>query len=206
MPSKRLRNAILPLLVVVIGCTDPTPAKPVTLATPETISTAKQVAPDTKPASAVSEPPTVASTSPSEPKSEPSRQPIYDTNWSGEELIAKAVREAKRDHKRVLIEWGFNSCVWCVRLHDLFQTDETVHPLITEKFVLVLVDSTSNEALLRQYGGKDRQYSYPHLTVLDDDGNVLTNQNTEPLEKGKGHDPKVVAQFLRKWVPQQAVE
>lgn len=114
-------------------------------------------------------------------------------------MIAKAVRQAQRDHKRVLIEWGFNTCSWCVWLHHTFKNDPLVQPIVHEEFVLVLVDSTSNGELLREYGGQDRQYSFPHLTVLDENGRVLTNQNTEPLEKGKGHDPEVVADFLKKW-------
>lgn len=139
----------------------------------------------------------LATTEPIPPK--PQREPIYDSKMLGKELIDKAVKQAQRDHKRVLIEWGFNTCSWCVRLHDTFKKDPLVQPLIAEEFVLVLVDSTANDALLREYGGKDRQYSFPHLTVLDDQGEVLTNQNTEPLEKGSAHDPKVVAEFLTKW-------
>ena len=54
---------------------------------------------------------------------------------------------------------------------------------------------------MHKYGSTDRQYSFPHLTILDSDGNVLTNQETESLEEGPNHDPKLVADFLNKWVP-----
>lgn len=129
----------------------------------------------------------------------PKCEPIYETQTPGVDLIKNAIRKAQRDHKRVLIEWGFNSCIWCVRLHEVFKKDAQVQPLVYEEYVLVLVDSTTNGELLREYGGQDRRYSFPHLTILDETGKVITNQNTEPLEKGDGHDPKVVAEFLTKW-------
>ena len=42
-----------------------------------------------------------------------------------------------------------------------------------------------------------------HLTVLDEQGAVLTNQETGSLEEGPKHDPKLVSQFLSKWVPEK---
>jgi thioredoxin-related protein len=186
---------------LICGCGEtrtPMPAPPVSpIATPS-IPQAADANPAATPATTEPEKTTQQATSQSTPTEQPKRQAIY-SQAPGEELIAKALRQAQRDHKRVLIEWGFNGCSWCVWLHDLFQTDMTVHPLIHEEFVLVLVDSDKNQKLLKQYGGSDRQFSYPHLTVLDEQGRVLTNQNTEPLEKGKGHDPEVVAAFLKKW-------
>lgn len=131
------------------------------------------------------------------------REPIYDTETSGEELIAVALRRAQRDHKHVLVEWGGNWCGWCYKLHDVFANNKDVQPIVYEEYELVLIDSNSNQDLMREYGGQDRQFSYPHLTVLDATGQVLTNQNTEPLEEGPAHNPQVVAEFLRKWTPEK---
>lgn len=131
------------------------------------------------------------------------RAPIYDTSKSGQELIAAALARAQRDRKHVLIEWGGNWCSWCHKLHDLFTHDEQVRAVLYLEFELVLVDSNQNNKLMLSYAGTDRQYSYPHLTVLDSAGHVLTNQNTEPLEKGDGHSPEAVNDFLRKWMPQK---
>jgi hypothetical protein len=131
------------------------------------------------------------------------REPIYIEEANGQELIAAALKAAQRDHKRVLVEWGGNWCGWCYKLHDVFHKDPEVQPIIQEKFVLVLIDSGPNRALMLEYGGKDRQYSYPHLTVLDEQGMVLTNQETGSLEEGPNHDPKLVSAFLRKWTPEK---
>ncbi len=144
---------------------------------------------------------TIAETAVQPAPKQPKSPSIYQTDISGKDLIAAAVRKAQRDHKHILIEWGGNWCGWCHRLHDVFLKDEVVRPIVFEEFELVLIDSNTNQELLREYGGKDRQFSYPHLTILDAEGKVLTNQNTEPLEEGRGHSSKVVAEFLSKWKP-----
>lgn len=133
----------------------------------------------------------------------PKRPPIYDTEVDGKELIAAAVKRATLEHKHVLIEWGGNWCGWCYKLHDVFHNDELVHPIVAEEYELVLVDSTNNRELMESYGGKDTRYAYPHLTILDAQGNVLTNQETGALEDGPKHDPQAVAAFLKKWQPEK---
>ncbi len=140
-----------------------------------------------------------ASPSPSKAK----RLPIYLEEPNGKELIAAALKKAERDHKHVLIEWGGNWCGWCYKLHDVFHNDPEVQPIIEEKFELVLIDSGTNKDLMLEYGGKERQYSYPHLTVLDEHGNILTNQETGSLEEGPKHVPKLVSSFLCKWMPEK---
>ncbi len=141
---------------------------------------------------------TAAATTNDKP-AKPKRQPIYDEKADAKALIAAAVNRARIEHKRVLIEWGGNWCGWCYKLHDVFKQDEAVSPIVQEEFELVLIDSNSNAELMKTYGGQGRHFSYPHLTILDDAGEVLTNQNTEPLEDGPKHDPVKVADFLKKW-------
>ena len=135
--------------------------------------------------------------------SKPKREPIYVEEANGKELIAAALKKAQRDHKHVLIEWGGNWCGWCYKLHDVFHNDTDVRPIVHEEFELVLIDSGKNEDLMREYGGQEHQYSFPHLTVLDEQGAVLTNQETGSLEEGPKHDPKLVSQFLRTWIPEK---
>jgi thioredoxin-related protein len=129
------------------------------------------------------------------------REPIYDEDADGAMLIAAAVKRAKLERKHVLIEWGGNWCGWCHKLHDVFKNDEIVAPIVAEEYELVLVDSTNNRELMETFGGKDTRYAFPHLTILDAQGNVLTNQETGSLEVGPKHDPQAVAAFLKKWQP-----
>ncbi len=162
-----------------------------------TAPTSPAVAVSTSPEAVVAETPAVTPAGEQKPK----REPIYDTETPGEELIGAALRRAKRDHKHVLVEFGGNWCGWCYKLHDVFSKNEVVHPIVFEEYELVLVDEGKNQDLMLRYGGKDRQYSFPHLTILDSDGQVVTNQETGSLEKGPEHDPQLVADFLRQWIP-----
>lgn len=146
---------------------------------------------------------TTASEPTADKPAKPKREPIYDPQADAKALIAAAVNRARIEHKHVLIEFGGNWCGWCYKLHDVFRQDETVAPIVSEEFELVLIDSNSNEELMHGYGGKDRQYSYPHLTILDAAGQVLTNQETGSLEDGPKHVPARVADFLKKWSPER---
>jgi thiol-disulfide isomerase/thioredoxin len=132
----------------------------------------------------------------------PKREPIYVEEPNGKELIAAALKRAGRERKHVVIEWGGNWCGWCYKLHDVFASDQLVAPVVAEEYELVLIDSRTNDELLRHYGGRDTQFAYPHLTILDAEGQVLTNQETSSLEIGRKHDPQKVAEFLKKWQPE----
>lgn len=162
-----------------------------------------EVAPDVStPGETASETSPAPASTPDKP-AKPKRQPIYDPQADAKALIAAAIERARLEHKHVLIEWGGNWCGWCYKLHDVFTRNETVLPIVQQEFEFLLVDSNSNDELMRSYGGRDRHYSYPHLTILDATGQVLTNQNTEPLEEGPQHDPVKVADFLKKWSPER---
>lgn len=202
-----LRNGLLCIMVALMGCSDSnvpiaeeSSTDSTSIAAPSLSSgtTIESDAPLEAPVD-VSTPKLSDSSAPAKAK----REPIYIEEPNGKELIAAALKTAQRDHKHVLVEWGGNWCGWCYKLHDVFHNDPEVQPIIHEEFVLVLVDSGPNRDLMLEYGGKERQYSYPHLTVLDEHGSILTNQETGSLEEGPKHDPKLVSAFLRKWMPEK---
>lgn len=140
----------------------------------------------------------------------PKRGPdIYDTQADGTAAIAAAVAKAKAERKHVLLDLGANWCVWCHRLHHLFETDATVGAALREDYVLVLVDvnhrdgKKRNDAVNEKYGDPVAQ-GLPVLLVLDGDGQLLVTQETGALENGgDGHDPAKVIAFLKKWAPKK---
>ena len=134
-----------------------------------------------------------------EPPKKPSRTPIYEEKANGKELIAAALERARLEHKRVLVEWGGNWCGWCYKLHDVFHKDPLVLPIVHEEYELVLIDCTANRELLQSYAGTGKHFGYPYLTILDEEGKTLTNQETGSLEDGPKHVPERVADFLKKW-------
>ncbi len=130
--------------------------------------------------------------------------PVYDTKADGEKQIADALARAKWDHKRVLLQFGANWCIWCHRLHDLFKTDPAIAKLLASEYELVLidvdeVDGERHNATLEARLGRPTKNGLPVLVVLDDSGRPLTTINTEPLEQGDHYNaPKVLA-TLKKW-------
>ena len=107
---------------------------------------------------------------------------------------------AKKDNKRVLLQFGANWCVWCHKLHKLCQTDADIAAKLKEAYVVVLVDVNKghNGDINKKYGNPTR-FGLPAIVILDADGKALTTQDTGKLEQGDRHDPKKVLAFLNEW-------
>jgi hypothetical protein len=57
-----------------------------------------------------------------------------------------------------------------------------------------------NKAVLSRY---PEIKGYPHLFVLEEDGELLHSQDTSPLELGASYDLQKLFTFLRKWAPEK---
>jgi thiol:disulfide interchange protein len=129
-----------------------------------------------------------------------SRPAIYDENAEGAKQIAAALTVAKKENKRVLLQFGANWCGWCHKLHKLCQTDAEIAAKLKEAYVVVLIDVNKghNGDINKQYGNPTR-FGLPVIVILDAEGKVLTTQDTGKLEAGDHHDPKKVLAFLDAW-------
>ena len=129
-----------------------------------------------------------------------SRPPIYDENADGGKQIVEALSVAKKENKRVLLQFGANWCSWCHKLHNLFKSDEAIAAKLKEAYVVVLVDVNKghNDEINKRYGNPMR-FGLPVLVILDADGSALTTQDTGKLEEGNHHNPKKVLAFLNQW-------
>jgi len=130
-------------------------------------------------------------------------KPLYDENANAEEQIKNAIAEAKKDNKRVLIQWGANWCGWCTILDKHFKTQAPVRKELLYEYVVAHIDVgkfDKNLELAKKYGATFREHGVPFLTVLDAEGKPLANQETGSLEiEGKPlHDPEKVLAFLKK--------
>jgi len=131
---------------------------------------------------------------------------VYNETADSKLEIATALAEAKKDNKRVLIQWGANWCGWCVKLHDLFKGDKKIARKLLYEYEIVYVDLgrfKKNIDVAEKYQAytKIKSSGIPFLTVLDGNGKVLANQETGSLEKDKQHDPVKVLEFLDKHTP-----
>jgi thiol:disulfide interchange protein len=137
------------------------------------------------------------------PVQEKKQPDFYDEKADAKELIAQALARAKKENRRVLLQWGGTWCVWCHRLHDLCAQNKDLSKKLLYEYEVVYVDSVKdgkNLELAASYGADLKQHGVPYLTVLDSSGKVLANQKTGALEAtidGKpGHDPKKVLELL----------
>ena len=127
--------------------------------------------------------------------------PKYDPKADPNADLAKAVVEAKRGNKRILVEVGGEWCGWCHRMHAFFDQNESLREFRDDNFVVMQVnfsDENKNEKFLSQYPKID---GYPHIFVLDSNGKLLHSQNTGDLEEGKGYNLEVFTAFLKRWAP-----
>jgi thiol-disulfide isomerase/thioredoxin len=128
---------------------------------------------------------------------------IYDESADGAAQIAAALAKAKFAHKRVLVQWGANWCGWCVKLHELYRSDKDIAHELLYEYETVLVDIghfDKNLELTAKYNADIKAHGVPYLTVLDEDGKVVVDQDSGELEvpKSDHHDPAKVLGFLTK--------
>ncbi|MFZ4573916.1 MAG: thioredoxin family protein [Phycisphaerales bacterium] len=125
---------------------------------------------------------------------------VYNEAADAKADIAAAVAAAKKDNKRVLIQWGANWCHWCVKLDGTLKADKKLSKEMLYEYVLVKVDVgrfDKNTELFNGYGAKLKESGIPYLTVLDGDGKVIANQESGALEQGEAHDVGKVLGFLK---------
>ena len=134
----------------------------------------------------------------------PTRPLIYDEKADGSNQIAEALVSAKKENKRVLVQFGANWCGWCHKLHNLFRTDPKVAAKLKDAYVVVMVDANQNHnaEVNKRYGNPTR-FGLPVIVILDAEGQPLVTQDTGKLEEGDHHDPVKVLAFLDQWAPKK---
>ncbi|WP_165247875.1 thioredoxin family protein [Paludisphaera soli] len=129
------------------------------------------------------------------------KKSIYDEKADAREQVDKALAEARKDGKRVLLMFGGDWCGWCHRLHKLFEEDREIASVLSNEYALVMIDTQAPnaEGYLKEASKGQEGVGFPFLAVLDADGKLLVGQKTDPLEEGDHHDPKKVKAFLDQW-------
>ena len=128
------------------------------------------------------------------------RTPIYDETVDASKQIANALVLAKKENKRVLLQFGANWCVWCHVLHHMFDTNKGVHKKIQSDYIVVLVDVNHghNESTMEKYG-QPTQFGLPVIVVLDSNGKQIVTQSVGEFGENGGYNPQKVWAFLNAW-------
>ncbi|MBX7221479.1 MAG: thioredoxin family protein [Blastocatellia bacterium] len=127
----------------------------------------------------------------------------FDPARDAAQDIQSAIQEARRTHRRILLDVGGEWCVWCRRTDSFFAENPALQELRDKNFIWVKInfsEENKNEKVLSKY---PKVAGYPHLFVLDEHGKLLHSQNTGDLESGKSYDLAKYSAFLQTWAPRR---
>jgi thiol:disulfide interchange protein len=125
---------------------------------------------------------------------------IYSETADPNEDIAAALRQAKSEHKRVILDFGGDWCGDCQVL-DIYFHQPPNADLLAKNFVLVHVWIGREDAHLdvaAKYGVPVNK-GVPALAVLNAAGKVVYAQATGEFKDMRYMDSASVTEFLTKW-------
>ncbi len=114
--------------------------------------------------------------------------------------IAAGLKQARREHKRVIVDFGGDWCGDCQVL-DIYFHQAPNEALLTKNFVVVHVwigHIDTNLDIPEGYGINIHK-GVPALAVLDAQGKVLYAQKTGEFENMRNMSAQSVTDFLTKW-------
>jgi thioredoxin 1 len=126
---------------------------------------------------------------------------IYPSIDAAEADIHAAEVEARRTHKRVLLDFGGDWCPDCQVLNIYFHQSPNAE-LMAKYFILVDVNighEDANLGIASKYG-VPMPHGVPALVVLDGGGKVMYSQKNE-FSDMRNMQSSAVTEFLNKWKP-----
>jgi thioredoxin 1 len=129
------------------------------------------------------------------------RKQIYPAIAAAPSDIKTALAEARRTHKRVILDFGGDWCPDCQVLNIYFHQSPNAE-LVAKHFVLVDVNIGREDANLdiaTRYG-VPMPHGVPALVVVEGNGKVLYSQNKE-FSDMRHLDSSALTEFLNKWKP-----
>jgi thioredoxin 1 len=127
---------------------------------------------------------------------------IYPAPEQATADLAAALKEAKAEHRRVIVDFGGN---WCPDCHvlDTYMHDSTNQPIIDKGFLVVHVNIGQRDQNLdiAEHYEIPLKKGVPALAVLDSHGKLLYSQKGGEFEAMRHMDSSSVTEFLMRWKP-----
>jgi thiol:disulfide interchange protein len=123
---------------------------------------------------------------------------LYPEIGAAQHDIDAALAEAKRTHKRVILDFGGDWCGDCQVL-DIYFNQSPNAQLLAKNFIKVNINighSDANLDIAHKYGVP--VHGVPALAVIDANGKVLVSQDKE-FSDMRHMEPTSVTEFLTKW-------
>lgn len=128
------------------------------------------------------------------------RKHIYSETSDPRADIAAAMAEAKREHKRVILDFGGDWCPDCQVL-DIYFHQQPNQAILDKNFVLVHVfigRMDKNLELAQQYGVPISR-GVPALSVISPEGKVIHAQQTGEFNDMRHLEGAALTEFLNRW-------
>lgn len=128
------------------------------------------------------------------------RAHIYDDSVDPHKDIAAAVAQARREHKRVIVDFGGDWCGDCQVLDIYFHQPQN-KALLDKYYVLVhaSVGHIDKNLEIPVGYGVNIKKGVPALAVLDSRGKPVYAQATGEFENMRNMNSTAVTEFLNKW-------
>ncbi len=126
---------------------------------------------------------------------------LYDEQTDPNALIAAGLKQARAEHKRVILDFGGDWCGDCQVL-DIYFHEAPNQELLEKNFVVVHIfipaDFSAHKDVAAKYGVPINK-GVPALAVLDANGKVLHSQKTGEFNDMRHMDTGSVTEFLNHW-------
>ena len=125
----------------------------------------------------------------------------YDSARDASADIERAVIEARKTGKRILLDVGGDWCPWCRALDRLLELHPDLVRLRDENFITVRVyygSENKNPQILSRYS---KVLGIPHVFVLNETGTLLHSQHMTELQVNGNYTAERMKDFLTKWSP-----
>ncbi len=124
-------------------------------------------------------------------KFDPARNPSTD--------LQNAEAEAQKTNKKILLDVGGEWCIWCHRIDAFIEGHDKINKFLHNNYVVMKVNFSPENKNEKFLSGYPVISGYPHIFVLNKDGELLHSQDTGKLEEGKDYNPDKFMAFLEEW-------
>jgi hypothetical protein len=128
---------------------------------------------------------------------------LYPPASGARQEISRAVSDASKTHKRVLVIFGADWCYDCHVLDRALQRPD-IAPTLNRNYEVVHVDvgqGDKNQDLMNEYQVPMKR-GIPAVAVLGASGQLLYSQKDGEFERARALGPEDLLEFLNKWKSQ----
>ncbi len=117
--------------------------------------------------------------------------------------IRQALAKARKEHKRVLLDFGGDWCYDCHVLEYNFRVDPGIRAVLEANYVVAHIDVgefDKNLDVAKKYK-MNLEKGVPALAVLDASGKLLYSDPGGFFEHARGMTKRAIVDFLNQWAP-----